>query len=71
MHLHDCLFRTFSRVRWILTALDAGMLSTYKIQFAPLRHLVSLAMGLTYLVFSRKAELKVRSFQQVIGTKQP
>merc|ERR1712166_113267 len=57
---------SFSRVRWILTALDAGVLSTYKIGWAPLRNTLSILLGALYLIFSRKAEIKVRSFQQVI-----
>ncbi len=54
---------SFSRVRWFLTAFDAGVLSTRNIRNPLLRDTMSFILGLYYMVFSSKAETKVQMFQ--------
>jgi len=54
---------SYSRVRWFLTAFDAGVVSTQHIKVSAIRDTLSFIMGLYYLVFSRKAEEKVNRFQ--------
>jgi hypothetical protein len=57
---------SFSRVRWFLTAMDAGVLSTARIRWPLLRDTASLLLGLYYLAFSSKGENKVQQFQSQV-----
>jgi len=57
---------SFSRVRWLFTALDAGVLSAARIRWPLLRDTVSIALGAYYMLFSSKAETKVQQFQSQI-----
>jgi acetyl esterase/lipase len=55
---------TFSRARWLLTALDAGVLSCHKISHPWLRYPMSLLCGIFYLFNIKKAEIKVAQFRK-------
>lgn len=56
--------KNFASVRWMLTALDAGFMSSMKIQIPVLRDVMSILLGIYYLIFSRQAEIKVAAFQK-------
>ena len=61
---------SFSRVRYVLTAFDAAVLSTLHIASPPLRHLLSSLLGLYYVVFRHQAERKLHLFRSAITTQQ-
>ena len=55
---------SFSRIRWLLTALDAGFLSTMKVRIPVLREVLAILLSIYYLIFTRKGEVKVDSFRR-------
>jgi len=59
---------SFSRVRWILTSLDAGVLSTFRVKNPILRHFLTLVLGGYYLISSRSGEKKVQKFRDSLTT---
>jgi acetyl esterase/lipase len=62
----DCRYTPeFSRVRYMLVALDAGVLSASRIRWPWLRNVVSIVMGVWYMIFARQGEDKVNAFRQV------
>jgi acetyl esterase/lipase len=54
---------SFSRVRWLLTAMDAGVLTTMNLPKGFFRDALSLLLGVYYLFFIHKAEVKLLQFR--------
>lgn len=56
--------KNFAKIRWLLTSLDAAVLSTLKVRITPLRHLLTVVLSLWYVVQPRRAENKVDAFRR-------
>lgn len=61
----DCHYsREFRWIRWLLTGLDAGVLTAMRIRQPLLRDTMAILLSLYYLVFARRAENKVAAFRR-------